>query len=192
MSLLIGRRRVGKDVVASFLEKDYGFTNRKFSEPLKTALCGLFDWSKEHLEGSLKDAVDPRWGVSPRRTMQFFGTEVMQFKIQELLAIKPREFFVKRLFNDIDGKLAAGHNYVISDVRFRHEVNAIKERGGITIRIKRTNDGPFTDAVGAVDAHESETTTDVLEADHEVVNDSTIENLYAKIRGLHINVNLTI
>jgi hypothetical protein len=178
---LAGRRRAGKDLVASFLKDTHGFEVRKFAGPMKAALCALFDWNGDHMEGNLKEVVDPRWGVSPRKMMQFFGTELMQFRMQELIPDMGRSYAVKRAF--LESSVGAPcSDIVISDTRFQHEVDAIREHGGITIRINRPSLGSQLDT--AIDSHASEADIDLLDVDFDVKNDSTVDALHTNIAAI--------
>ena len=73
-------------------------------------------------------------------------------------------------------------NWIITDMRFPNELEAIKSRGGISIRVNR----PYTTVVGGngIPAtfnqnqfHPSETALDNAEFDYTIENNSTIEDL---------------
>lgn len=174
---IVGRRRAGKDLVASHLLQK-GYENKKFVGPMKNALKALFDLSHEQVEGDLKEVVDERWRVTPRQLMQFFGTEMMQYKLPELMPWLGRNFAVHRMFLDDE---SAQSNFCVSDVRFQHEVDAIHQHGGITIHLHRET--PLTD----VDQHQSEAGIDTLQCTHDIDNNGTIEQLFAAIEKI-INV----
>lgn len=61
--------------------------------------------------------------------------------------------------------------WIISDMRFPNEMEAIKERGGLTIRVVR----PQTE--GQITRHESETALDKAEFDFVIHNDGSLEHL---------------
>jgi hypothetical protein len=77
-------------------------------------------------------------------------------------------------------------NWIITDLRFPNEMQAVKANGGITIKVIRPNDKDIP-----LDLHPSETALDDAEFDYEIVNDGTIEDLRDKVEGiiLHINLN---
>jgi dephospho-CoA kinase len=77
-------------------------------------------------------------------------------------------------------------NWIITDLRFPNEMQAVKANGGITIRVVRPSDKEIS-----LDLHPSETALDDAEFDYEIVNDGTIEDLKDKVEGviLHINLN---
>ena len=77
-------------------------------------------------------------------------------------------------------------NWIITDMRFPNEMQAVKANGGITIRVVRPSDKEIP-----LDLHPSETALDDAKFDYEIVNDGTIEDLKEKVEGiiLHINLN---
>jgi hypothetical protein len=125
---ICGRKRSGKDTAADFISKTYGHCHVKIADPLKK-VCGiLFGYTQDQMENDRKEIACEPFGISPRQAMQFFGTEVMQYKIQELLpAMKARTFWINALVNQYKNK---DTSIVISDVRFPHEITAIYEAYG--------------------------------------------------------------
>lgn len=77
-------------------------------------------------------------------------------------------------------------NWIITDMRFPNEMQAVKANGGITIRVVRPDDKKIS-----LDLHPSETALDDAEFDYEIINDGTLEDLIEKVEGviLHINLN---
>jgi hypothetical protein len=67
--------------------------------------------------------------------------------------------------------------WVITDTRFPNELEAVKSRGGITIRVS-------TDRCGKVSSHESETALDDATFDYEIENNGTIEELIQQVNNL--------
>lgn len=176
---LVGRAHAGKDLVATHVHDTYGHDNCKFAGPMKTALKSLFDFSHEQVEGDLKETVDERWGVTPRRVMQFFGTEMLQIKMQELIPGLGRHFAVKRMFLNYDTR---EQPFCVSDVRFQHEVDAIRQHGGIVIRLRRNQDGHSKEH-----EHESESGVDGMSCDYDVDNDGSVADLFSKIDRILAN-----
>jgi hypothetical protein len=168
---LIGKRRSGKDTVAIYLHDNHEYEHKKFAQPMKDAIEILFNFKKDQLESSLKDEIDPIWNIEPRKIMQLMGTEFLQYELNKIIPNLGNNFAVKRLFmNNTNNKI------VISDVRFIHEVKAIKERGGILIKIVRES---IFDK--DIDNHISEQGVDDLEYDYLIINDGSIKDLYDKI-----------
>jgi hypothetical protein len=68
-------------------------------------------------------------------------------------------------------------NWIITDTRFSNEAKAIKDNGGIVIRVNRPG-------VEAINAHPSETGLDNWNFDMVIENDGTLEDLVWKVRDL--------
>lgn len=73
------KQGVGKDYLADYLEKEHFFTRVSFANKLKDAACTIFGWERHQLENrAFKEAVDPQWGISPRRALQLMGSQAMR------------------------------------------------------------------------------------------------------------------
>jgi hypothetical protein len=68
------------------------------------------------------------------------------------------------------------NNIVISDVRFIHEANEIKNRGGYLIKIIRNTN--------LIDTHISETGIDSLPYDKLIDNNGTLDELNDKVNNI--------
>jgi len=184
---ICGAKRSGKDVLAEHIVKQYHYERVAFANPLKQAVKALFNFNDEQVETDKKDIVDENWGITPRAALQFFGTEMMQEKIQELLPDIKRNFFANTLKNyiasrcDADGQKTS---FVISDMRFLHEyemlfqIPNIRKEDIVVIRVLR----PTTTGVAAAtsDSHISELEYVNIPYDVVLVNNGTIENYLAK------------
>ena len=69
-------------------------------------------------------------------------------------------------------------NWVITDMRFPNELEAVVEKGGITIRVVRPGTSTGT--------HPSEIALDGHTMHYEIVNDGTIEDLVEKVKEILI------
>lgn len=108
--------------------------------------------------------------MTPRRLMQLIGTECGRNVLHP-------QIWVNSLFAEY--KMDYKHNWIISDVRFPNEANAIKDREGILIKINRDT-GSFSD-------HISETALDEYENWGYVIdNNSSIVELIGKVREILI------
>ena len=67
-------------------------------------------------------------------------------------------------------------NWIITDMRFPNEMEAVVENGGITIRVVR----PGT----VTEDHPSETALDDAAFDYEIINDGSMEELVSKVRSI--------
>lgn len=184
---ICGAKRSGKDVLAEHLVKHYVYERVAFADSLKHAVKALFNFDDEQVRTDKKDLVDETWGITPRSALQFFGTEVMQEKIQELLPDIKRNFFANNLKKYITNA-NADTKFVISDLRFIHEyemllkIPNIRKEDVIIIRVVR----PSRDATSAVtnDTHISEREYMKIPYDVVLVNDGTIANYIDKFDKL--------
>ena len=124
--------------------------------------------------------------MTSRLLLQIIGTECIRDKVHP-------NAWVNALFADYKYKIhrsevptrAAGFidqhvypNWIITDMRFPNELEAVKRRGGITIRVNRFEQISTNIRVhGTGVLHESETALDNAEFDYTIDNNSSIEDL---------------
>lgn len=119
--------------------------------------------------------------MTVRQLLQELGTEAMRDGLHT-------NVWVNALFADFKFAKMSQYNpshWLITDMRFPNELEAIKERGGITIRVTRDyalRGGPEDPK----NLHPSETALDKETFDYEIVNDGTIEELVGKVRDILI------
>ena len=163
-----GYARTGKDTVAKFISEFYNFKHVAFANKLRDclyALNPLVDNNKY-----LREVIDSvgwngyketEWYLEIRRLLQRFGTEV------------GRDLLHPDIW--INSTLNSHEDLVVSDVRFKNEVDAIKNiYDGYIIRINRPGVGP-------VNNHSSDTLIDTLKVDYIINNDGGIYDLQDKI-----------
>ena len=123
---LCGYKGSGKDTVAEYLVQKYKYNHYKISEKLKEVIKLLFNLNDDDLERN-KDEINDKWGIEPRKIMQFIGTDMFQYKLQELFPNIEKTFWIKSLFTDelINKIENENHRVVISDLRFLHEYDLI-------------------------------------------------------------------
>lgn len=182
---ICGLARSGKDTVANRIAS-YGYQHVKISHSLKI-VCGiLFDFPD--MESNAKDEIDPRWGISPRTALQFFGTEVMQYKIQELLPNIGRTFWIQKLMDsvNIDKSGRGNSGIVISDLRFLHEKEYLQkyaDETGLKLIVLRVKKNKNEDTVD-IAVHSSESENRSFVCDYEILNNEGIEDLYVKVDAI--------
>lgn len=160
---LAGRKQVGKNTAAEVLCSKAGFYPYAFADPLKKACALMFDLSPQQLEDqTLKETVDPRWGVSPRKIFQCVGTDLIRDQmgaVMDGLKIRSEDFWTHR-FRMWHSERPPGQRTVITDLRFQSEVEVVHELGGIVILIERDTApmSPFSHTADddAVQLHQSE------------------------------------
>lgn len=133
-----GLKRSGKDTIADYLCINYGYTKIKIANPLKQGLKVMFGFTDEQLESDAKDEIDPRWEVQPRKIMQFIGTDVMQYQLQQIIPGVGRKVWIKSL---IEEHIANSRNldklFVIPDLRFLHEYEELSKYNTVFWRVNR-------------------------------------------------------
>jgi len=137
-------------------------------------------------------------GISPRLVLQTLGTEWgrtfsqnmwVDYAIRAAKQLLAGENFYTRVdgvqswMNAVPSGLA-----VITDGRFRNEIQAVQEAGGVALRIIRPGSGLSAAAEsGGVKGHASERELNEIqdnEFDGVVLNDGTLEQLYGRIDQL--------
>ena len=175
-----GARRAGKDTVAKVLEERYAFVNLKFARYLKDMIRSGFGLTDDEVEGNAKDIVHPVYGVTPRAIMQFIGTDVMQYSLQNILPGVGRVFWANRLLMDVKQRFKESVNrLVISDLRFLHEYEALRkssiEEGYKLLVIKVQRHQPHDQKDNQLDMHVSEKEWDTIPHDIYMDNNTTRE-----------------
>jgi len=174
---LVGRKFSGKDTLGLYLIKKYSFTRLAFADSLKNACKIIFGFSDSQINGDLKETIDPFWGHTPREILQKVGTDLFRNKLSDLCKNISSDIWIKNIERQLESIDTT--NIVITDVRFPNEVDFIKKHGGITIKITRPN------LIHNFE-HSSENQIDEMVCDYEIINDSTILNLYTKFEELSI------
>ena len=177
---LLGTKHSGKDTAGTYLISKHQFVRYAFGDPVKDICQILFSLSDLQLtDPSMKEMVDERWGLRPRDMFQRFGTEFGQMGILKLFPelnnkIKYRELW-SRLFEEWL-KQQGNANIVITDVRFKHEIECIKKYGGTIIKMNRDT--------SKNDTHLSETELNLIPddmIDHIIDNNHTLDDLYSQL-----------
>ena len=121
---------------------------------------------------------------TPRFLLQFIGTDLLRNQLHP-------EIWVNSLMSEYKPYLTSNYpvddldweprriypNWIITDMRFLNEMEAVKKRGGITIRVNRNLEE-------SKDQHESETELDNAEFDYVIDNNSDIQSLIEKVREI--------
>lgn len=165
---LSGKAGAGKDTVGACLVQQHGFKQDAFARRLKDAANAIFGLSYDQLYGDLKEVVDPHWGAAPREILQKLGTECLRNGYDENVWV----WALRR-------GLKEGGHYVITDVRFPNEADAIRTWGGVIWRVER----PGACAHNGVAEHPSEIALDDYAFDYKLANNASIEELYRNVRA---------
>jgi hypothetical protein len=154
-----GKKGSGKDTVATFIKEFLPqYENKSFAGKLKEMIAILLNVSTEQLEDRGYKESNLGWlNSSPRELMQKLGTEWGR-SIDE-------DIWVKALLADYD----INENWIITDVRFPNEADAINKAGGVVIRVYRGDSS---------DTHPSETSLDNYpDFVYKIVNTGSLKDL---------------
>lgn len=177
---IIGKARSGKDLsgmylshVINQLEARNRYKTVAFADPLKWHLMRAFNLSHEQLYGDLKEVEDVRYEKpgggywTPREMMQTYG---------QFMRTMDDQIWIRLLMEKLSSNTFV--NYIITDVRYTNELEAVRKNGSLLIHVKRNN----RPEVG-VEGHTSETSLDNydINPDFLIDNDGSKEDLYKKL-----------
>lgn len=164
---LAGYARSGKDTIADLLA-EHGYRKQAFADPMREALYtlnpnvdvnGYRMTLQQAVNGlgweGLKDLSDEL-----RPLLQRFGTDVCRHLFGQ-------DIWVKTAMARVAG------DTVFADVRFPNEADAIREAGGVLLRVVRPGVAP-------ANAHASERALDDYLFDATIHNDGTLAELKEK------------
>ena len=133
------------------------------------------------INGIMKNKITKKSTI--RDIMQVLGTDLLRQNFNNNIHVAATL-----------GSIKENEKVIITDLRFPNELEAIKDRGGITIRINRP-----CSVCGGVGYHKldcrpsehiSETALDNYEFDYVIENDGTIGDLIEKVREILIKENI--
>lgn len=156
---LVGRSRSGKDTVADYLiQNNSAYRKVRLAQPIKEAVCSLYGFTPDQVEGQDKENIDIRWGITPRQAMVHITHSLREFM--------GHDFFSKRLLDNLPN-----YPIIIPDVRYAEDIERIRSLGGLIIKIER----PYSTK------HTFEDIIDTLEGDYFIKNDGNLEEFYKQI-----------
>ncbi|ATZ80931.1 monophosphate kinase [Bodo saltans virus] len=138
---ITGRKFTGKDTLGNYLVDTYGYTRLAYADALKDAVKAIFDFDDEQLYGNKKEDIDEYWGITPRQVLQFVGTDLFRNHICELLPTMGKDIWINVIKRKISNMTKRNQDakFVITDIRFPNELQAIKDLYGTTIKIQRND-----------------------------------------------------
>lgn len=135
-----GPAGAGKSTAAEHLVKHWRFSRVRFAGPLKAMLLAL-GLDPDQVDGDRKEEPSPLLcGRTPRQAMQWLGTEWGRQLIGDGFWIAAWQAAVERIPHDRPWR--RGANLIVADdVRYANEAKAIRDRGGLVVRIERPGAG---------------------------------------------------
>ncbi len=164
--ILSGKARAGKDTTMNFLNEIYNnIIQLQYGSYIKEYAKKISNW-----DGSEE--------TKPRELLQQLGTNIIRENIDN-------KFFVKKMIDDIKVYSYFFDTIVISDARFKIEIDDIKNtfNNVIAVRIERPN---FDNGLTLEQKkHPSEIDLDDYNKfDYKLINDGTLEDLKKKVEKL--------
>ena len=207
-----GRMGSGKNTVGDIIEKicltNEGplFEQKAFAGKLKQIGSILSGVPVEYFEDQdfKKLPMGIEWEMTYREFLQKLGTEAMRDGLHTNVWVNAlfADYFCKDCGWEEEQKgtidaCSGKHelpNWIITDMRFPNELEAVKEKGGITIRVVRPHGytNPHTGEYKEMPLsyHPSETALDDAKFDYEIINDGSMEKLVKKVRKILIKEKL--
>jgi hypothetical protein len=154
--------------------------NKKFAYKLKQIVALIFNCNVEDLENEeFKNSRTPddltpisaSGKITYRQALQLIGTDIFRNQYHP-------DIWVNILLNEYDDK---NENWIISDCRFHNEMDAIKKKGGLIIKVIRGTEHEID--LSKVHASEIEMYT-YKDYDYKIENNGTIQELETVIENI--------
>lgn len=186
------------DVHQWWLEEKSNWEIKKWAGKLKTIASLLTGIPVEKFEDQefKKTNLGPEWDMTVRDFLQKLGTDGLRTGLHENTWVNALmvdytpitdQSYVLEDGSLFDLREMPGHpvypDWIITDTRFPNEAQAIKDAGGIIIRVDRPG-------VNAINAHPSETGLDNWDFDHKIFNNSDLAGLMFTVGNILRKENL--
>lgn len=199
---IVGFINSGKGTVGDIIQNEFGYAKDSFAKPVKDAVSSIFGWDRKLLEGDTaesrewRERPDQFWSdkfgyeITPRLCLQLLGTEACRNVFHD-------DIWVASLI-----ERSRNRKTVITDVRFRNEIEMIRQNNGIIIRVVRGNDPIWynvaslanrgmkfaLETMESTGIHTSEWSWCGCDFDYEVRNDGTIDDLRNETKNIFENM----
>lgn len=179
-----------KYAVADGFSKKY-IGNGDFGEPVMNSKQCSKEEYEEHYRINWQTAYKTEY--TPRILLQYIGTDLFRKLIHENVWVNAtmidykfncRPIYLEPQRFEPDLIAIEESKWIITDVRFPNEADAIKQRKGINIRLQRNSD------IEQVNEHLSETALDLYQFDYVINNNGTIEELIEQVKQILIKENI--
>ena len=168
--LISGKAHSGKSTVANIIkeleeEKNNKFIITQYSKYLKMYAHEIIDWNYEE-------------NSKPRKFLQDIGYFIR-------FDLKMNDLFIKRMLNDIKIYENYANGVIISDIRFKEEIEVIKKNFYNVTSINIKSNISQTTLTDAEKKHISENDlNDYNNFDYEIINNTSKESLKQKIKSI--------
>lgn len=165
-----GHANSGKDTAAQFVRTiDNRYEVMSFARKLKQMAAILTGW-EDQFSREGKAHFLPQWGMTAGEIQQKLGTDAVRYGIRD-------DAWIIALMQDY----APDKYWVITDMRFPNELQAVRKAGGFVIRIERD----VQDDCGRNSKHPSETSLDNWKDwDFVIDNNRDMNNLFLEVKAI--------
>ena len=172
---LCGPAGAGKNTVAELL----GFRQASFAAPLYRMVAAMTGMTVRELQDRDRKEKPIDWiGKSPRELLQTLGTEWGRGMVAD-------DLWVKATMREVVWRLRYGENVAITDVRFPNEAQAVKDAGGLVVRVVRPG---FECLAGGAGKHSSEAGIPDHLIDAEITNSGCLDGLRAAAEAVILKI----
>jgi ABC-type dipeptide/oligopeptide/nickel transport system ATPase component len=146
---LVGEIGSGKNTTANILVEDYDYNILNFGGILKDVVSIIFSWDRNLLEGDTKESrewretVDTWWenrlnipNLTPRWVLQHFATDTVRMHFHT-------DTWVAALEKKINDFIKNDQKVVITDVRFKNEIDLIHSINGEIVLVSKSYNLPI-------------------------------------------------
>jgi len=179
---ITGFAGAGKDTVANYIrEFDSRYVRLSFASKLKDMTSVLFGWDREMLEGLTPEAREKREQLDIELS-EILGIEISPREALKKLGVGLRELFIHNFWASIVKHQILSQkleNVLITDVRFKDEIEMIRSLGGIIIEINRNKPDWYDKAKEANLIIENLQKTESLEGS------KSVEDIYPELALIH-------
>lgn len=174
---ITGAAGSGKSTAAEEIVSKLGFVRVRFAGPLK-AMARVLGLSWEQIDGKLKETpCDLLGGNTPRHAMQTLGTEWGRNCIHPNL-------WVNAWKHEVNQPAFSHKPIVADDVRFRNELDAIRDMGGVVLHIDRPGVTPVGNHISEAFSYGNHVLTTDLRINNNVPLEEFLHEVRAKINPI--------
>lgn len=166
---LTGPAGSGKDTIGEWLDRMHNYYPLAFASPIREGLCEMLGVPITAFDRANKETVIGWIGKSPRQLMQTLGTEWGRRMVSDPLWVN----VLQRKMEFIESLSPGKYHFVITDVRFQDEA-AFVRKNGVIWHVSRPG-------IPRVNEHVSENGLPDSMIDIRIINDGTINDLYAAV-----------
>ena len=177
-----GHLRSGKDTVAGYLAKEYGYAVIGMSDALQEAMLAIdpilsgrsnVDETRYSELVAAVGYVEAKKDPEVRRLLQAVGMEVGRNMFGE-------NVWVNIIARKIDALIVTGTPVAVTSIRYPNELAMIRQFAGRALWVERETEAPST----ATAVHSSENSLDSGAFDIVIDNSGSLEDLYATVDTL--------